>query len=409
MYIPRTEMGTYRPLLILGSPGTGKTAAALHLMPLHQHPNRVLAHIPLGDKDASSAGIYPVPYTDPKGQRRIDQVVSLDDIHKVSEAQIGDRPGLLILDDFTHADHEIQSCFLDAAQFHRFGNVKLGRNVLIVFTGNIQGDGTFARPITQALMSRCWVVRWRPNYKAWVDYESNLMVHPHVIGFLQAYPEWFAPDLTEPKFIDEIGKGASPRDWTALGLVMTEFGTFDRLPTSNLTPTAVDFAASMVGEKAAAQLNAWIRMNSRYPAVEMLWADPALWNTVPTHHRSSTEGIYALSHAMRGHAGRLLMELAAPTDIAKESAPKRKQPSLQSQVRVIHDQATTLLEAINSGWELHTWFFVSLQRILKERGQGHIAEHLITRFCESVADDPERLAIFQREKKIYDQYAPMES
>src|SRR5690606_10593622 len=142
-------------------------------------------------------GTYPCPVksqiqTDSGVQETVEikNLVIEGELLALASPAIGDGYATLLLDDVSSADERLQSAILELVQFGRIGDVQLGRNVLIVITGNGIEDGCFASAWSKALLGRCNLVNYEPDFKQWLELDCNASLAPEVVAFLSDHPEF---------------------------------------------------------------------------------------------------------------------------------------------------------------------------------------------------------------------------
>lgn len=332
------ENGRPRPIIMTGKPGTGKTKRAKYLLP-GLIDNKTFVRIPMGDKDKTDFGTYPVPMraANPELKSRIQ--ARLDSAEPISDAElnrfrlmemimpatepeirrplsmetlrpllkqnIGDTPAVLLLDDVTTSgDPQLQSAILELAQFGRIDGHELGPNVVIVMSGNGIGDGCNAVDWNKALLSRSILIHHEAKFDEWLNYEDNLHIDSVVVAFLKSHPETFQPDQDSSDFSDENGKTPTPRDWTSCGLNLTRIGGFRQFRPTPMFDTIQSKLSGTLGHRVGAMMAAFAKDFGVFPDPEKLLDNPDLWREVPADRRSTLGGLLGTAHGLRSEVVR---------------------------------------------------------------------------------------------------------
>jgi hypothetical protein len=324
--IPYTEEGRLSSLIIQGRPGIGKSHI-LHSIVPKRSP---LVRIPMATRNPDTFGAYPLPVRDnvvidqrdelgnlvldQSGEKikvdkevfRVEEALSEASITPLLERNIGDGYGVLLLDDITLGHTDLQGAVLEVVQFGMIAGEKLGRNVLIILTGNTVLDGSYASEWSAALLGRCMLVNLEPDCDTWVDLDTNRDLEPVVIGFLKDHPKFFAPQVGDEDTTDESGKTPSPRDWTRLGLAFKKFGGYRNFEPSILLNSLTAYATSFVGSKAGIAFTQYAQNFEVYPTGEELYNAESSWTSVPRDKRELLSGSIAVIFALRNHAIKLI-------------------------------------------------------------------------------------------------------
>jgi len=324
--LPRTEDGRISSLIIQGRPGIGKTHFAQALVP----KGAPIVRIPMATRTAEDFGSYPLPVrdkvtvlkrdangnvmTDGEGNElttekevfRVEQALSESTIEPLMERNIGDGYGVLVLDDVTLGDPRLQSAVLEVVQFGVIANDQIGRNVIIVLTGNTTADGAYAVEWSKPLLGRCMLVNLEPNFDIWCDLDDNQNIEPVVMGFLKDHGSFFAPEVGDDDTTDESGKTPSPRDWTRLGLAFSGFGGYKKFEPSIIAQSIREYSNCFVGTKAGAAFAQYANNFGVYPTGQELFDSEDAWKRVPEDRKDMLSGAIAVIFALRNHAIKLL-------------------------------------------------------------------------------------------------------
>jgi hypothetical protein len=300
--LSRQQNGRITPLILGGPPGAGKTHAA---MSLRNNESEPFARIAAAGKTKEDFTTYPIPEKDEKtGIWSIAQPITESSLLSLLKANIGDGYGVLLVDDVTAADPSVQSALLELAQFGRIGEHELGENVAIVFTGNGVSDGAYAAQWSSALINRCHYVEFRASLDVWKELDENANIDPVVYGFLEANPQFFAPEITKAddkkKCFDDKGRGPSARQWTTLAnSTMQKWGGMAGFQPSILWKSLHEYCASLVGSQTATPLMTYATMMTKYPTAKQLMENPAVWDDVPEVDKNQAGAIFAVAHSLR--------------------------------------------------------------------------------------------------------------
>jgi len=288
----RMNNGHLMPLILTGRPGIGKTSMARSLAA----DDALLVKIDMGTKDFTDFGTYPVPNVQ---QRLIEHLLSEESIIPLLASHIGARSGVLILDDVTASDARIQSSLLGLMTDYRIGGHELGANVHLVLTGNEPRDGAYAAQWSQSILSRGYLIRFEPDFDAWINYADNLYLAPEVITFLKSNPEFFAPDDSEGRYSDEYGRQPNPRAWTGFGAALAQHGGVRRFTSSAYARSVAQLAFGMLSARASEAFCAFAD-SYQYPTPDELLEDASVWQQVPAERRKLLAGALGVVHGLRG-------------------------------------------------------------------------------------------------------------
>jgi DNA polymerase III delta prime subunit len=300
--LSRQQNGRLTPLILGGPPGAGKTHAA---MSLRNNLGEPFARIAAAGKTKEDFTTYPIPEQDKEtGIWKIAQPITESSLLALLEVNIKDGFGVLLVDDVTAADPSVQSALLEIAQFGKIGEHQLGKNVAIVFTGNGVSDGAYAAQWSSALINRCHYVEFRASLDVWKELDENANIDPVVYGFLEANPQFFAPEVTnaedKKKCFDDKGRGPSARQWTTLANSTVEkWGGMAGFKPSVLWKSLQEYCASLVGSQTATPLMTYATMMLKYPTAKALMDDPSVWDRVSDVDKNQAGAIFAVAHSLR--------------------------------------------------------------------------------------------------------------
>lgn len=298
--LPRTTTGHFRSIILTGAAGFGKSSVASELL-----PDAKVVRIPMATRNADTFGTYPFPKVAENGDVTIESPVCEKMIEPLFERNIGENYGILILDDITTGDERLQSAVLDIVQFHSIGEEKLGGNVLIVLTGNRSDDGCYAVEWSKALLGRCMVIEHQADFKKWLVHKDNTNTDPIVIAFLHDNPEYFAPQVSDEdsdKFIDELGVMPNPRDWTALGTGISDWGGWTEFEPNILYASSYDYVQAVIGKKCVSAFTVYANEFGILPRIEEILDNPSLWLKLSSEITSSSSKTMSMVTAITNYS-----------------------------------------------------------------------------------------------------------
>lgn len=212
-------------LMVWGPPGIGKSYTAEEVA---AELGRVFVPWSLGRKEKYDVAGIPGKETmeDKDGKAREYTTWALP----VEWKKVFDAGGkaLVLFDEFTVAEENVQNAVLDIVLQKRVDTVDLPKNTMFVLCGNLGGDdGTFATSITTALSGGRGVVCdiTPPSVQEWIDYEtSHKGVYHGISGFLLDQPGhlWVGPKLDKPH-----DPWSCPRSWSQLNKIIREMNLSD--------------------------------------------------------------------------------------------------------------------------------------------------------------------------------------
>ena len=342
--LPRQdENGRFRGLILSGRGGIGKTSLGMNLI-----PNAKLVRLTMATRSFENFGTYPCPIkNEVKTEQGTTQKVELknlvieEELLSLSEEVIGDEYAVFLLDDITLGDERLQSAILELVQFGKIGDVTLGKNVLPVLTGNSIQDKCFATEWSKALLGRCNLIHFEPNFQTWLTLPCNEYIEPSVVAFLSDNENFFAPEVDDDKCVDQHGKAPCPGDWTAIGNFFSEIGGFDRYVSNLLYKNAASFCRASVGDKAGAAYASYVEIFGVYPSTEELFNNPDCWKSVDRDKRRVLSGAMGVSFGVRSYAIRLLKKAAS--DKSNKSKKAEIVNQLWDVIKVIADDHSEIV------------------------------------------------------------------
>lgn len=182
-----------------------------------------------------------------------------------------DKAGIF-LDELTTAEPGVQNAALQLVLDRRINEYDVPPGCPVVAAGNRESDGAFVQPMSRPLANRLCIVNMTSNLDEWVDWGTQVGVHPTIVSYVKNFPDHFAPkfnDGGQQNSHEEDISFPSPRSWTALSEQMAETaGTMEQLPVNVRNSIVVGFVGRQVGQN----FISYLEINDRLPKAEDILA-----------------------------------------------------------------------------------------------------------------------------------------
>lgn len=124
------------------------------------------------------------------------------------------RPTIIHFEELNRASAQVRNAALQLLLERAIGTeFHFNDNVLMIASGNLgDEDGTDVEEFDAALNGRLIHMKHTLSHKEWIEGYANEYVHPIIISYINAYPEYMYKETTE----DGPKSYASPRTWTFL-------------------------------------------------------------------------------------------------------------------------------------------------------------------------------------------------
>jgi hypothetical protein len=176
--------------------------------------------------------------------------------------------GVLFLDEMDKADVDVKKVVGEMALSGRCGPHKLPEGWVVWMAGNRQGDRSGSTKELDHLINRRFEIDITDDIQGWEQWAIKNNVHHSIIAFAVSNPQIVFPDGAPEK----QGPFCTPRSLVAVGEVLyTLGGNTGNLPVDT---DAVEVAAAGIGQAAAAQLFATIRLEQELPAIQTILNNP---------------------------------------------------------------------------------------------------------------------------------------
>jgi len=198
---------------------------------------------------------------------------------KLRPGWMPEKDGLLLtVDELGQAFLMNQNLAAQLFEERRLGKHKLPRVHAIVGATNKMSNQAGVQPMPSHLKDRIAIIDIEADIDDFLRFAIGAGIHEHILGHLRFKPEWLS------KFDPKHDACPSPRSWMKANRA---YG----LPISHADRIAL--ISSIVGEAAAADFDATVRVANELPSLEAIWNDPK-GHPIPTKAQVK----YALASAL---------------------------------------------------------------------------------------------------------------
>ncbi len=177
--------------------------------------------------------------------------------------------GVVFIDEMDKADTDIKKVVGEMALSGRCGPHHLPPGWVVWMAGNRAGDRSGSTKELDHLINRRFEIDVSDDINGWEQWAIRNRVHHSLIAFAVGNPQIVFPEGAPEK----QGPFCTPRSLVATGEVLiTLGGNTGELPTDT---DAVEVAAAGIGQAAAAQLFATIRLEQELPAIATILGNPS--------------------------------------------------------------------------------------------------------------------------------------
>jgi hypothetical protein len=177
--------------------------------------------------------------------------------------------GVIFVDEADKMDVDVKKVIGEMALSGRCGPHKLPDGWVVWMAGNRAGDRSGSTKELDHLINRRFEIDVTDDLEGWKDWAVKHGVHYTIVAFAESNAHIVFPNEL-PK---EQGPFCTPRSLVATGELLATFaGSSGALPTDD---DAVEMAAAGIGQAAAAQLFATIRLDSELPKIEAILGNPS--------------------------------------------------------------------------------------------------------------------------------------
>lgn len=178
--------------------------------------------------------------------------------------------GILLIDEFGQTDPDTKRALADLLLNRRIGQHVMPENWVVWGATNRVTDRSGVTRNFDFLINRVVSVRVDPDLEALLDFQTLTGVHPTVIAFTKQHPNLIFAD----KVPEVQGPWPTPRSVCAASRILAALSP-DGGATLPSTPEAIELVSGTVGQGAAAQLMAFVRMATELPTFEEVIKSPS--------------------------------------------------------------------------------------------------------------------------------------
>lgn len=177
--------------------------------------------------------------------------------------------GVVFIDEMDKADVDVKKVVGEMALSGRCGPHRLPEGWVVWMAGNRQGDRSGSTKELDHLINRRFEIDITDDLQGWENWAIKNGVHHSLIAFAVSNPQIVFPDGAPEK----QGPFCTPRSLVSTGeVLLTLGGNTGDLPTDT---DAVEVAAAGIGQAAAAQLFATIRLEQELPKIDTILGNPS--------------------------------------------------------------------------------------------------------------------------------------
>ena len=237
-YLAKDDHGLYcipfrmqRPVIMLGPPGVGKTAAVEQIAEemdinfvsysITHHTRQSALGLPFIAKEEFDGREYSV------SEYTMSEIIA--SVFR-ARAATGVDEGILFLDEVNCVSETLAPAMLQFLQYKTFGMHRLPEGWVIVTAGNPPEYNRAAREFDPAMLDRLMRIDVEPDLSAWQEYAAAHGVHPAVTTYLDAKPASFY----KVRAAARGSKIVTSRGWEDLSRMLQAYERLGKVPSENL-------------------------------------------------------------------------------------------------------------------------------------------------------------------------------
>jgi hypothetical protein len=273
-----------RPLLIVSSPGCGKTDIVLQAG--IRNTIRVVVFHPVVDEPINYKGLPTTMIVDGVTKATFLPFDELEILINSKEKIIA------FFDDLGQANAGVQAAVMQLVLSRRINGFKISDNIMFVAATNRKSDKAGVSGILEPVKGRFTIVELEPSEKDWTDWAIKHNQPPELIAFIRWKSSTSESVLYNFEPTLEMRNSPNPRNVAAAGEWIA-----DGLPEHILTP----LIAGRCGAGFAHEFMAFYRMHKALPDPDLLIANPDKF-TLPD--KSKPDQLFAICGALAAKANK---------------------------------------------------------------------------------------------------------
>lgn len=195
--------------------------------------------------------------------------------------------GILFLDEFGQGEPEVKRAAAELILNRRVGPWRLPKGWSVIAASNRASDRSGVTKSFDFVINRRAQVEVTPDVNSWEGWANRNGIEPLIVAYAVSNPHI----VFEGKVPERQGPFCTPRSLVMLSRLLRTIKPTGELPTDG---AAIELAAGLIGEAAAQQLVAHIRLGHELPKFDEIVKDPD--NTkIPVKPDARMLAIYELS------------------------------------------------------------------------------------------------------------------
>jgi hypothetical protein len=170
--------------------------------------------------------------------------------------------GILFLDELTSAPQLTQAACYQLVLDRKLGEYTLPPEWVVLAAGNRASDRGVHFPMPRPLRNRFMHLDLDTDVQEWCQWAIRANVRPEVIAFLR-----FKPDLLHQPGTLDANAWPTPRSWEMTSRVLAAAGGAN-------ADLEFDLLSGTIGEAAAGELTAFLRLYRQLPAIDQIFLHP---------------------------------------------------------------------------------------------------------------------------------------
>lgn len=273
-----------KSVYLRSGPGRGKTTTIIASVPriaaaTGKNMGLVVISGPLLTPSDTVGYLVPVTKTDASGVQRVESQFTDPFWWRTEEGKRLEEydGGIIFVDEADKMDVDMKKIIGEMALSGRCGPHILPAGWVVWMAGNRSTDRSGSTKELDHLINRRGEIDVTDDIEGWKSWALKSGVHYAIVGFAESNPHIVFPDALP----ERQGPFCTPRSLVAAGEMLVTLAGDPRgqngVPAEIEIPTdtdAVEIAAAFIGQSAAAQLFATLRLDSQLPKMDVILANP---------------------------------------------------------------------------------------------------------------------------------------